>query len=70
MNEPLDMKGFVNKLFAAEIEPPPEKTPEQRIFELECHVSMLSDFVFQLVGELRKQGLSISDTLKDFDEEE
>lgn len=41
---------------------------EERIFQLECHISMLESYVIQIVNELNKQGLKISDTLKPEDE--
>lgn len=54
----------------AEVKKQENKSQEQRIFELECQVSMLHEFVVQLVGELKKNGLSISDKLNDdFDDE-
>jgi hypothetical protein len=47
-----------------------EKSQEERIFELECHVSLLSEFVEQLVGELNTKGVDVSKKLKYPNEEE
>jgi hypothetical protein len=43
-----------------------EKSQEERIFDLECQISMLTDLVIQLIGELKREGLNISDKLNDF----
>lgn len=42
-----------------------QKNQEERIFDLECQVSMLSDYILQLVGELGEQGIFVSDKLND-----
>jgi hypothetical protein len=42
----------------------PEETQEERIFQLECHVSMLSDMIVQLIKELKEEGIVVSDKLK------
>lgn len=45
------------------------KTPstEERVFQLECEVSMLTEFVNQLVGQLRSAGLDVSEHLEQND---
>jgi hypothetical protein len=46
-----------------------EKTDKERIFQLECEVSMLTQFVIQLIGELNTNGISLSDKLYNPDNE-
>lgn len=42
-----------------------EKSEQERIFDLECQVSMLTELVVQLIGELNDSGISVSNKLKD-----
>jgi transcription antitermination factor NusG len=42
-----------------------EKTSGERIFDLECQVSMLQEFIIQLTTELKGLGISVSDKLND-----
>ncbi|WP_180827332.1 hypothetical protein [Bacillus sp. UMB0728] len=41
----------------------PEETNEDRIFQLECQVTMLTDLIVQLIGELKDKGIHVSDKL-------
>jgi hypothetical protein len=43
----------------------PEETNEDKIYQLECQMSMLTDLVIQLISELKENGINISDKLKD-----
>lgn len=41
-----------------------QETNEDRIFQLECQVSMLTDYIIQIVDELNKAGIKVSNKLK------
>lgn len=41
-----------------------EETLEDRLFQLECEVSMQRDLIIQLIQELNKQGISVSTKIK------
>ncbi|MNP85690.1 hypothetical protein D3C76_1855410 [compost metagenome] len=41
-----------------------EKTLEEQVFELGCQVSMLEELVIQLIGELKSNGIQVSDTIR------
>ncbi|WP_409971775.1 hypothetical protein [Bacillus sp. Bva_UNVM-123] len=38
---------------------------EDKVFQLECQVSMLTDYVIQIVEELNEQGINVSKKLND-----
>jgi predicted nuclease with TOPRIM domain len=57
-------KGVV-KMKYAEVSKIENKSNEERIFDLECEVSMLTEFINQLTGELKEQGINISNKLND-----
>lgn len=59
----LFIKEEMKMKFYAQVDKIKEKTQDERIFDLECQVSLLSELIIQLITEIKQEGLNVSEKL-------